>query len=133
MTSWDLQHGQRLQAIVDTKRELYRVTTAWCVVPLETTIARVATSARDLLDAIDNCRQVTPIGVQSIDRHLNEALALAWKGADLLAGLPLDVVIAKRRLEQANPVLQAAFDKFHDAASAARRASASRCTSAHPG
>ena len=132
MTAWDSEHGQRVQAIVDTKRELHRVTAEWQALPLETTIARVATSARDLLDAIGNCREATPIGVWSIDRHLDKALTLAWQGADLLAALPLDIVAAKELLAQATPILREAFDKFCDAASAARQASAPRCPSLRP-
>jgi hypothetical protein len=75
------------------------------------------------MDAIGNCRQATPIGVWSVDRHLDAALALAWQGADLLAALPLDIVVAKGLLAEATPILGDAFDKFYDAASAARHAS----------
>jgi hypothetical protein len=132
MTAWDLEHGQRVEALLATKRELHRVTAEWHALPLETTIARVATSARDLLDAIEDCRQATPIGVWSIDRHLDEALRLAWRGADLLAALPLDIVAAKELLAQATPILGEAFDKFHDAASAARHASTPRGLSLRP-
>ena len=128
-----VRHREHLQAILDTRCELRRVTSEWHVVPLETTIARVATSSRDLLDAIENCIEATPVGVSSIDKQLNEALALAWQGTDLLAALPLDVEIANARMKQANPLLGAAFVAFDDAVLATRRAGGPQSPAVHPG
>src|SRR5690348_15432131 len=122
MKAWLFRYGQQLQAILDTRCELARVTSEWQAVPVETAIARVATSSRDLLDAIENCMNAMPVGVSSVDEELSEAFARAWQGTDLLAALPLNVPIAKALMKQANPLLRAAFVKLDDAISAARRA-----------
>lgn len=115
VNAWRARHGKHVEKLTLANRELFEATKAWPATTVEEAEAlrdRTMLWSRNLIEAVDHLAATPPVRVSAVDRPLREALANLRRGADLLAGLPLELNAAAQQVREAGPSLKSGYDWF---------------------
>lgn len=110
LTAWFARHGDATKNLQAANHEMYKATLEWDTAPGDVLRDRTMTAARDLLDAVQRCEGLPPMGVGSVDEPFTAALTKLRRGSEMLTSLPFDLDEATQRVLDAGSVLKAGYD-----------------------